>query len=70
VWAVLDQSRPQSSVYDVLLLDLNGDGDLTQANERFVARPSPARVGDDGSCKFEIGRFKEPHTGKCIPISQ
>jgi hypothetical protein len=60
VWAVLDQSRSQSSVYDVLLLDLNGDGDLTQAGERFVA----GSTTDEASCKFEIGRFKELHNGR------
>ena len=60
VWAVLDESRPQSSTYDVLFLDLNGDEDLTQPNERFVAGSRPARLGDEVMCKFEIGRFTEP----------
>jgi len=71
VWAVLDESRPQSSTYDVLFLDLNGDEDLTQPNERFVAGSRPARLGDEVMCKFEIGRFTEPgtervHTGFSI----
>src|SRR4051812_37728522 len=39
VWMVLDKSRPDADRYDVLHIDLNADGDLTGAGERF-------KVGD------------------------
>jgi hypothetical protein len=36
VWAVLDKSRADLPYYDVLYLDRNGNGDLTEPGERFV----------------------------------
>lgn len=62
VWAILDQSKPKSSVYDVLYLDLNADGDLTQAGERFTAQPVPAKTGEPPRCVFEIASLKDPST--------
>jgi hypothetical protein len=39
VWAVLDQSEPGSGIYDILYVDLDGDGDLTELGESFVGEP-------------------------------
>src|SRR5262249_22449779 len=36
VWAVLDKSRSELPFYDVLYLDKNGNGDLTEPAKRFV----------------------------------
>ncbi|SRR5579883_1503394 len=36
VWAVLDKSKAELPYYDVLYFDKNGNGDLTEAGERFV----------------------------------
>lgn len=36
VWAVLDQSRKDKPEYDVLYLDLEADGDLTQPSNRIA----------------------------------
>ena len=38
VWAVFDKSQAKLPHYDVLYLDLNGDGDLTDPGERFVGK--------------------------------
>ena len=64
VWAVLDQSKPDAKAYDVLYLDLNGDGDLTQSGERFVGIPEGVSGTGDTVCKFKIGRFVEPGTDR------
>jgi hypothetical protein len=36
VWAVLDKSKAELPYYDVLYLDKNGNGDLTEPGKRFV----------------------------------
>jgi len=64
VWAVFDKSAPNSPVCDVLYLDLNADGDLTQSAERFLARTTVPQPRKDDSAVFEIGRFKDPATGR------
>ncbi|MAG58696.1 MAG: hypothetical protein CMJ83_20600 [Planctomycetes bacterium] len=35
MWAVMDRSDPKRAPFDVLYLDLDADGDLTEAGERF-----------------------------------
>jgi hypothetical protein len=56
VWAVLDKSRKGGEVYDVLYLDLNGNGDLTESGERFkgASYPNEPRV------VFTLPTFAEP----------
>lgn len=52
IWAVLDASRRGARAYDVLHLDLDADGDLTDEGERFEA----SSVADDGSkSHFDVG---------------
>jgi len=65
VWAVFDKSTAKASRFDVLYLDLNADGDLTQPDERFVTKtriiPSSA---EDTPIVFEFPRIKEPGSGR------
>src|SRR5262245_43295150 len=58
VWLVLDKTRPDGANYDVLHIDLNGDGDLTGPGERLTAGP-------DG--KFKLTDFTDPATGVTHP---
>jgi hypothetical protein len=58
VWAVMDKSRNDSVFYDVLYLDLNADGDLTQAAEKFTG--SVSRSGQEVKVTFTIPKFEEP----------
>jgi hypothetical protein len=51
IWLVLDKSKPDGARYDVLYIDLNGDGDLTGAGERLTA-------GADG--RFRLAEFTDP----------
>src|SRR5262245_24313815 len=37
-WAVFDKSKAELPYYDVLYFDMNGNGDLTDAGERFVGK--------------------------------
>jgi hypothetical protein len=63
VWAVLDKSQRQSPVYDVLFLDRNANGDLTEPGERFTAKKDLGDSGGEAYCRFQIGDFKDPGTG-------
>lgn len=57
VWLVLDKSAPAADRYDVLYADLNGNGDLTEAAEKFTAEVAKADV------RFTLPDFKDPATG-------
>ena len=59
VWAVLDRIKRDSESYDVLYIDLNADGDLTAANERFAGVP-PVRIDEELRSTFTIGKFTDP----------
>lgn len=56
VWAVLDKSRAKSETYDVLHLDVNGNGTIGEEGECFHGETTGA------SSVFEIGDFVEPGT--------
>lgn len=60
VWAVLDKSDKTAATYDVLYLDRNADGDLTQPGERLPGNVTKnvART----QAEFPIGRFVDPGT--------
>jgi hypothetical protein len=60
VWAILDKSTREAPVYDLLYLDLNADGDLTRAEERFRGAQPSGSPSEPPQCRFEIGRFVEP----------
>jgi hypothetical protein len=68
VWLVLDKSRADADRYDVLYADLNGNGDLTEAAERFVGKVEGQDV------RFLLPDFKDPgtgatHTGLSVRVS-
>jgi hypothetical protein len=60
VWAVLDKSRPDAQAFDLLYLDLNANGDLTDEGERFQGKVT--NVVDEAHSTFTIGRFVQPGT--------
>ena len=60
VWAVLDKSRPDAPAFDVLHLDVNANGDLTDEGERFTGKVTG--VGEQLQTTFTIGRFVQPGT--------
>jgi hypothetical protein len=43
VWLVLDKSDAAAEQYDVLYADLNANGDLTEANEKYVLKGEDVR---------------------------
>jgi len=55
IWGVLDKSKPLSGLYDILHLDMNGNGDLVDEGERFV--PAPADTHSSWAV-IRIGEFK------------
>lgn len=57
VWMVLDRSKPDSRLYDLLYVDLDADGDLTEPAERVVGREE----GD--TVRFRLPDLKDPVTG-------
>jgi hypothetical protein len=58
VWAVLDKSRKDGELYDLLYLDLNGNGDLTESGERFKGASFP----NEPRVVFTLPTFAEPGT--------
>jgi hypothetical protein len=58
VWAVLDKSKKDLDVYDVLYVDGNGNGDLTEKDERFEGKRD-----SQGGVEFVVGRVEVPGTG-------
>lgn len=62
VWAVFDKSAKKTPHYDVLYLDANADGDLTQSGERFSGKTKGD--GENTAITFEFPHFKEPGSGR------
>jgi hypothetical protein len=57
VWIVLDRSKPETEHYDLLYVDLNANGDLTEPTERVVGEVE----GDD--IRFRLPDLTDPVTG-------
>ncbi len=55
MWLVLDKSSPGATDYDVLFADLDGNGDLTAADERVTVRAAEGR--------FTIPLLVDPNSG-------
>src|SRR5262245_24846110 len=53
-WAVLDQSDPAKETYDVLYFDLEGKGDLTRDEHKFVMQK--------GKGGWTLASLRDPHT--------
>jgi hypothetical protein len=58
IWIVLDRSTAGAELYDILYVDLNANGDLTEPAERVVGKI----VGND--IRFQLPDLKDPITGK------
>jgi hypothetical protein len=60
VWAILDRAADAAGArFDVLYLDRDADGDLTEPGETIRA----AAGEDGGAVKFAVGDFADPATG-------
>jgi hypothetical protein len=57
IWMVLDRSKPEVERYDLLYVDLNANGDLTEPAERLVGELQ----GND--VRFGLPDIKDPATG-------
>jgi hypothetical protein len=57
IWIVLDHSKTEAELYDVLYVDLNANGDLTEPTERQLGK----MVGND--IHFQLPDVKDPITG-------
>jgi len=60
VWAVADKTSKDAAYYDVLYLDLNGDGDLTQPGERFVGKFDEKLVPAGMGMTIRVGDIAVP----------
>ncbi len=57
VWMVLDRSKPDAGPYDILYVDLDADGDLTEPGERLAGQVH----GEEA--RFSLPGLKDPATG-------
>jgi hypothetical protein len=67
MWLVLDSTESTSDGYDVLYADLDGNGDLTDAGERFEAASGGQRPLGAGRTEFRLPDITDltaagPHT--------
>lgn len=62
MWAVLDKSTPGALSHDVLYLDLDADGDLTEPGERIAAHRRDIRYEGGHASVFRIARLVDPAT--------
>lgn len=62
VWAVADKSSAAAEYYDVLYLDLDGDGDVTSTEERFVGKVNPKAAAAGMAMAIRVGDVPVPGT--------
>jgi hypothetical protein len=62
VTAVVDKSAPDAPFYDVLYLDLDADGDLTEPGERFAGVHDKGRADAGLEMSFRIAQIPVPGT--------
>ena len=63
VWAILDRRAADARAFDVLYLDRDADGDLTERGETIEpAERKPKGEPDDG-VTFVVGELTDPGTG-------
>jgi len=62
VMAVVDKTAPDAPFYDVLYLDLDADGDLTEPGERFVGVHDKERADAGLEMSFRIAQIPVPGT--------
>ena len=61
-WAVVDKSAKEAPFYDVLYLDLDADGDLTEPGERFVGKRDPKYADAGLEMAIRIAEIRVPGT--------
>jgi hypothetical protein len=57
IWMVLDRSQPEVERYDLLYVDLNANGDLTEPGEHFVGEMV------NNELRFRMPDLSDPVTG-------
>ena len=62
VMAVVDKSAKDAPFYDVLYLDLDADGDLTEAGERFAGKRDPNYAGAGMEMSIRVPEIRVPGT--------
>lgn len=62
VWMVADKSQPAAPYYDVLHVDLDGDGDLTEAGERFTGKLDEKAAAAGMAMAIRVGDIRVPGT--------
>lgn len=61
-WAVFDKSRAGLPYYDVLYLDMNGSGDLTESGKRFVGKYNESLEPAGMAMTIRVGKVPVPGT--------
>lgn len=62
VWMVADKSRKDAPYHDVLYVDLDGDGDLTEAGERFTGALDERAAAAGMAMTIRVGDIRVPGT--------
>lgn len=62
MWAALDKSEARLDYYDVLYLDKNCNGDLTEKGERFVGGYNEKRARAGMALTIRVGKIAVPET--------
>ena len=62
VWMVADKTSAGVPYHDVLYADLDGDGDLTEAGERFAGKYDPSKAAAGIAMTITIGDVRVPGT--------
>lgn len=62
VWCALDKSDTELAYYDVLYMDLDGDGDLTEVGERFTGKYDEKMARAGMGLSIRVGDVKVPGT--------
>lgn len=57
IWMVLDHSKRDADSYDILYVDLNANGDLSEPAERLVGQVERSDI------RFHLPDLKDPVTG-------
>ena len=62
VWMIAAKSAKNVPYHDVLYVDLDGDGDLTRPEERFVGKLDPSLAAAGMAMTIRVGDIKVPGT--------
>ena len=62
VWVVADKTTANARYHDVLHADLDGDGDLTEAGERFTGTLDAGKAAAGAAMMIQLGDVRVPGT--------